>query len=500
MRFQVSELLIGNPHHKKTSKLLAPLIALTILLTIPLYYYPTVRNSSKKLSDTSPVYDDDTTDKPIKPFETPHPEETISENNPTNCSAAAECNNNDQPAAPTEHHPVRKKQERANRKKRVGRAPAAHHKESNKHRPVGPNDREMVRSQLLDEEECDLFSGEWVPNPEGPYYTNDTCNTIQEHQNCFKFGRPDRGFLKWRWKPDGCELPVFDPARFLELVRGKSIAFVGDSVARNHLQSLICLLSRVATPVDLTGPVDQNKRYEYRDHDFNISMFWAPYLVRTEKLDPNDDDKRPFKLFLDEFDTHWTSSLSPFDYLIISAGHWFLRPSYFYLDRHLVGCLYCPDTNITHHTIAFSYRRAFRTALRAISAAEGFRGVAFLRTFAPLHFEGGAWDNGGDCPRTRPYRRDEARLMDYSLEMYLIQLGELRIAQRGRHNKFRLFDASRAMVLRPDGHPSRYGRVQGNTNQSFANDCVHWCLPGPIDAWNDFLQELLNREVGRERG
>ncbi|CAA0814321.1 Protein trichome birefringence-like 21 [Striga hermonthica] len=478
MKFQASELPIGKPHHqarKKTSKL-APLIALTILLTIPLYY-PTVRDSStKKLSDTSPVYDDDTTDKPIKPFETPHPEEIISENNPTNCSVVAECNNNDQPAAPTEHHPVRKKQERANRKKRVGRAPAAHHKERNKHRPLGPNDREMVRSQLLDEEECDLFSGEWVPNPEGPYYTNDTCNAIQEHQNCLKFGRPDREFLKWRWKPDDCELPAFDPNRFLELVSGKSIAFVGDS--------------------DLSGPVDQNKRYEYRDHDFNISMFWAPYLVRTEKIDPN-DDKRPFKLFLDEFDTHWTSSLSPFDYLIISAGHWFFRPTYFYLDRRLVGCLYCPETNITRHTTAyFSYRRAFRTALRAVTS--DFRGVAFLRTFAPSHFEGAAWDKGGDCPRTRPYGRDEARLVDYSLEMYLIQLEELKIAQRGRRNKFRLFDASRAMVLRPDGHPSRYGHVQGS-NQSFANDCVHWCLPGPIDAWNDFLQELLSREIGGER-
>ncbi|GER51376.1 protein kinase superfamily protein [Striga asiatica] len=491
MKFQASELPIGKPHHqarKKTSKL-APLIALTILLTIPLYY-PTVRDSSKKLSDTSPVYDDPV-DKPIKStqsFETP-PQEVISENNTqtTNCSAA-ECNN-DQPA-PTEHHPVRKKQERANRKKRVARVSA--HKE-NKHRPIGPNDREMVRSQLLDEEECDLFSGEWVPNPEGPYYTNDTCSAIQEHQNCLKFGRPDRGFLKWRWKPDDCELPVFDPARFLELVSGKSIAFVGDSVARNHMQSLICLLSR-----DLSGPLDQNKRYEYRDHDFNISMFWSPYLVRTEKLDPN-DDKRPFKLFLDEFDTHWTSALSPFDYLIISAGHWFFRPTYFYLDRRLVGCLYCPETNITRHTTAyFSYRRAFRTALRATS--DSFRGVAFLRTFAPSHFEGAAWDKGGDCPRTRPYGRDEVRLVDYSLEMYLIQLEELRIAHRGAvgRRKFRLFDASRAMVLRPDGHPSRYGHVQGS-NLSFANDCVHWCLPGPIDAWNDFLQELLSREIGGKR-
>ena len=92
---------------------------------------------------------------------------------------------------------------------------------------------------------CDLFSGEWVPNPDAPYYTNTSCWAIHEHQNCIKYGRPDSEFMKWRWKPDECELPLFNPNQFFHIVRDKSLAFVGDSVARNHMQSLICLLSRV---------------------------------------------------------------------------------------------------------------------------------------------------------------------------------------------------------------------------------------------------------------
>ncbi|KAK4426294.1 protein trichome birefringence-like 19 [Sesamum alatum] len=362
--------------------------------------------------------------------------------------------------------------------------------------PISRNNaREMVRSRLLDEDQCDMFTGEWVPNPNGPYYTNETCSAIQQHQNCIKFGRPDREFLKWRWKPDDCELPLFDPNQFLELVRGKSIAFVGDSVARNHMQSLICLLSRVAIPVDLAAPLDQNRRYEYREHDFNVSIFWAPYLVRTEKTDP-DDEKRPFKLYLDEFDEHWTTQIGLFDYVIISAGHWFFRPTYFYLNNRLSGCLYCPESDVSHLTAYFSYRRAFRTAFRAINAAN-YNGVTFLRTYAPSHFEGAPWDKGGDCARKRPYRRNETVLEDYGLEMYLIQLEELRIAQkagRRRGGKFRLFDATKSMLLRPDGHPSKYGHWPV-ANQTIPNDCVHWCLPGPIDAWNDFLQELLKREI-----
>ncbi|XP_010029466.2 protein trichome birefringence-like 19 [Eucalyptus grandis] len=94
------------------------------------------------------------------------------------------------------------------------------------------------------EKKCDVFVGKWVYRPDAPtYYNNETCYAISDQQNCMKFGRPDTEFLKWRWEPEGCELPPFDAAEFAEMARGKSIAFVGDSLGRNHMQSLSCLLS-----------------------------------------------------------------------------------------------------------------------------------------------------------------------------------------------------------------------------------------------------------------
>jgi len=93
---------------------------------------------------------------------------------------------------------------------------------------------------------CNVFSGEWVPYSKGASYDNETCNLIIEQQNCMKFGRPDREFLKWRWKPNECELPLFDATLFLEIVRGKSMAFVGDSLGRNQMNSLLCLLNPVS--------------------------------------------------------------------------------------------------------------------------------------------------------------------------------------------------------------------------------------------------------------
>ncbi|XP_072089135.1 protein trichome birefringence-like 26 [Arachis hypogaea] len=101
----------------------------------------------------------------------------------------------------------------------------------------------MLKVKFLCAEECDYFSGDWVPNPFGPFYTNETCSHIESHQNCLKNGRPDRKFLYWRWAPRGYELPLFDARKFLNMMHGKVWALIGDSISRNHVQSLICILS-----------------------------------------------------------------------------------------------------------------------------------------------------------------------------------------------------------------------------------------------------------------
>ncbi|OVA06438.1 PMR5 N-terminal domain [Macleaya cordata] len=342
---------------------------------------------------------------------------------------------------------------------------------------------------------CDLFRGEWVRNPDAPYYTNTTCWAIHEHQNCMKYGRPNMDFTKWRWKPDECELPIFNPEQFLELLRGKSLAFVGDSVARNQMQSLICLLSKVEYPVDVSYTSDvEFKRWLYPSYNFTMAIFWAPFLVKTREIDPNGSTKNGiFHLYLDEFDEDWTTQIGEFDHVIMSAGHWFFRPSMFYENGHVVGCNYCHDKNFTELGFNYSYRKAFETAFKAINSLEKFKGITFLRTFAPSHFENGTWDQGGNCVRTRPFRSNETRLDGMNLGLYMTQMEEFRVAEREGMNKFRLLDTTQAMLLRPDGHPSSYGHRQ-EENVTLYNDCVHWCLPGPIDTWNDFLLEMLKRE------
>ncbi|CAN1237603.1 Protein trichome birefringence-like 25 [Linum grandiflorum] len=105
----------------------------------------------------------------------------------------------------------------------------------------------FVLTEINDDlsEKCDLFAGEWVRDPSGPFYTNRSCHEIQDHQNCMRNGRPDSEYLYWRWRPNGCDLRKFNPRKFLKLMRNKSMAFIGDSISRNHVQSLLCILSQV---------------------------------------------------------------------------------------------------------------------------------------------------------------------------------------------------------------------------------------------------------------
>lgn len=136
-------------------------------------------------------------------------------------------------------------------------------------------------SAISQDDDCDLSTGEWIPDPSGAFYTNATCHAIQEHQNCMKHGRPDTGYLHWRWKPMNCELPRFNARRFLELMRGKILAFVGDSIGRNHMQSLVCLLSQVEDARDIYNDgTDKFRRWLFPSYNFTLAVLWSPFLVK----------------------------------------------------------------------------------------------------------------------------------------------------------------------------------------------------------------------------
>ncbi|XP_076950271.1 protein trichome birefringence-like 25 [Bidens hawaiensis] len=343
--------------------------------------------------------------------------------------------------------------------------------------------------------ECDIFAGEWVRDPTGPRYTNSSCNTIEPHQNCMMNGRPDSDYIYWRWSPFDCDLPAFDPELFLCYMRDKSMAFIGDSISRNHVQSLLCILSQVGDAIEVYHDEEyRSKRWFFESYNFTLSVIWSPFLLKANIFEENDGHSSgAIKLHLDKLDSVWVNEFSNFNYIFISGGKWFLKTAIYYENNTIIGCHNCNKENIPETEFHHAYQKALRTTLGFITNPSQ-KVYTFFRTTTPDHFENGEWNTGGYCNRTGPFKNGEVNMTDIDMIMRDVELEEFENAKGVVNGSgLRLFDTTRLSLLRPDGHPGPYRGFHpfdGN-NVKVQNDCLHWCLPGPIDSWNDLMMSLL---------
>ncbi|KAL2608337.1 hypothetical protein R1flu_026910 [Riccia fluitans] len=357
-----------------------------------------------------------------------------------------------------------------------------------------PAAEEKQTSAPTASQECDLYDGDWVYDPEGPLYTNATCLYMDDRQNCMRNGRPDTGYLYWKWKPRQCDLARFDGRALLEKLWGKSIAFVGDSLARNQMQSLLCMLSQVETPENTYRDEGGSMSYLFKSYQVTLSNIWSPYFIVETSEEVNGIEQGRSKLFTDVLDETWTSVMNDYDFLIFSAGHWFLHPVVYIENDEIIGCHFCPETNITQIGFYQAYRKAYRAVLHKVT--NDFKGLAVMGTFPAGHFENGSWSDGGHCSRQQPLSKDENKLVGMNSEMHDIVVEEYENTVRsGKNQHVGLLDLSILALLRADGHPGPYRELhpfEGKPPDAHVqSDCLHLCMPGPVDTWNQFLEKLI---------
>ncbi|KAK3220919.1 hypothetical protein Dsin_014889 [Dipteronia sinensis] len=244
---------------------------------------------------------------------------------------------------------------------------------------------------------CDLYHGSWFYDSLGPLYTNNTCPVLTQMQNCQGNGRPDKEYEYWRWKPSQCDLPRFNAKKFLELMKGKTLAFIGDSVARNQMESMLCLLWQVEVPKNRGNRKMQ--RWYFRSTSVTIIRIWSSWLVRktNEAFDfaPDGVDK----LHLDAPDDKLMEFIPSFDVIVLSSGHWFAKQSVYILNNKIVGGqLWWPDKSRhmkVNNINAFGI--SVETFLVALASHPNYTGLTIVRSYSPDHYEGGAWNTGGSC-------------------------------------------------------------------------------------------------------
>ncbi|XWS34854.1 hypothetical protein CRYUN_Cryun21dG0072700 [Craigia yunnanensis] len=359
-----------------------------------------------------------------------------------------------------------------------------------------------LKEEIAYETPCDYNNGRWVHDKMGPLYNGTTCGTIKDGQNCISHGRPDLGYLYWRWQPSQCKLPRFDPNTFFLLLSNKHIAFVGDSMARNQLESLLCMLATAsnANLVYRDGEDNKFRRWHFASHNITISVYWSPFLVRGVEKSKTGPDHN--ELYVDTVDERWGADLDHIDMIVFSMGHWFLHPAVYYEGGSVLGCHYCPGLNHTEIGFYDAMRKAIKTGLRTIIERKGANGDGidvFLTTFSPSHFEG-EWDKAGACPKTKPYKEGEKMLEGMDADMSAIDVEEMEAAKVNAKQfeglRLEILDVTKLSLMRPDGHPGPYMYpfpFANGVQERIQNDCVHWCLPGPIDTWNQILLEVIRK-------
>jgi hypothetical protein len=71
------------------------------------------------------------------------------------------------------------------------------------------NSSESEKVGVFDYEKCNIFDGNWVKDDSKPYYPLGSCPFVDRDFDCHLNGRPDSDYVKWKWKPNGCDIPRY---------------------------------------------------------------------------------------------------------------------------------------------------------------------------------------------------------------------------------------------------------------------------------------------------
>ncbi|CAJ2674301.1 unnamed protein product [Trifolium pratense] len=338
-------------------------------------------------------------------------------------------------------------------------------------------------------EACDYAKGKWVADSRRPLYSGFSCKQwLSVMWSCRMTQRPDFSFEGYRWQPKSCDMQEFDRSKFLTKMKDKTIAFIGDSLGRQQFQSLMCMatggeespeVENVGWEYGLVkhrGAIRPDGwAYRFPKTNTTILYYWSASLCDLVPLN-NTDKLSDVAMHLDRPPAFMRQFLHRFDVLVLNTGHHWNRGK-LTANRWIMHVNGKPNEDKMTAEIANAKNLAIYSVVKwlDLQLVSHPRLKAFFRTLSPRHFFNGDWNTGGSCDNTIPLSNGSEVSQEGSSDPVI----------EGALNgtKIKILDITPLSQLRDEAHMSRY-TLRGTLNSS---DCLHWCLPGIPDTWNELL-------------
>lgn len=271
-------------------------------------------------------------------------------------------------------------------------------------------------------------------------------------------------------------------------MQDKTIAFIGDSLGRQQFQSLMCM----ATGGEMSPEVeDVGKEYglikargakrpdgwafRFPNTNTTILYYWSSTLADLVPINST-DPRSNVAMHLDRPPAFMRKYLHRFDVLVLNTGHHWNRGK-LTANRWVMYVNGKPNDDSklasmggAKNFTAYSISKWLDSQLPYLPRLK-----AFFRTISPRHFRNGDWNTGGSCDNTTPLTEGREVLQDQSSDEV--------VEGAVKGTRIKLLDITAISDLRDEGHISHYSvRATGGIN-----DCLHWCLPGIPDIWNELL-------------